>query len=70
MTKKERAKKIFEDNGIYLSAEELDSLGTAIGDVLVMIAEDIKEKEPYATKSIEQYMQAGFNVSTELDSEE
>jgi len=70
MTKKERAKKIFEDNGIFISNEELDNLGTAISDVLMMIAEDIAEKEPYATISIDNYRQTSMSVDAALDEEE
>jgi len=70
MTKKEKAKKIFEDNGIFLSNEELANLGTAISDVLMMIAEDITEKEPYATITINNYKQTSMCVDTALDEEE
>ena len=69
-TRKEKVKEIFNDQGIFLDESDMENLGLAIEDTLRMIADDIEEKEPYATVSIARYREVASAIQGEILDEE
>lgn len=67
MSRKEKVKEIFASHGIYLSDDDVENLGAAMQETLETIADDIEEKEPYATVTISRIRQAAGDVYTELN---
>lgn len=57
---KEKFKKILEENGIY--GEEPEDVLYAVHDMILFIADKIKEEEPYATNSIERMENTAYEV--------
>lgn len=59
---------ILNNNGIY--GEDVTDILHSVQEMLEYMADDIKEKEPYATNTIERYNQASytvFSLISELD---
>lgn len=59
---------ILNNNGIY--GEDVTDILHSVQEMLEYMADDIKEKEPYATNTIERYNQAAytvFSLISELD---
>lgn len=65
--RKEKVKEIFEDQGIFLNDADMENLGLAIGDTLALLADDIEEKEPYATVTIGNYRDVAMSVQDSLN---
>lgn len=65
---REKFKGILEDHGIY--GEDIEEILYAVSDILDYVADDMKEKEPYATNSIDSLEKAAYEVyslANELD---
>lgn len=64
----EKFEEILHNNGIY--GEDITDILNSVQEMLEYMADDIKEKEPYATNTIERYNQAAytvFSLISELD---
>ncbi len=65
----EKVKAIFEDSGIFLTNEDMNSLGTAISDSMMLVAEQLEIDEPYATVSIQNLKDGRSSVEEYLNNE-
>lgn len=68
--RQEKIKQLFENHGITLYESDLEKIGDAFADTLNMIADDIEEKEPYATNSIRRLREAASDVESEINADE
>lgn len=57
---REKFESILEDHGIY--GEDVEQILSAVHDMLVFVADEIQKEEPYATKTIEKYNSAAYEV--------
>lgn len=65
---REKFEEILNRNGIY--GEDITDILNSVQEMLEYMADDTKEKYPYATNSIERYNQAAyivFSLKSELD---
>jgi hypothetical protein len=62
---REKFKKLLKDHGIFGIDDKLEDIIYAVSDMLVIKADDIELKEPYATVSIKRLRDAASEV-TEL----
>lgn len=57
----EKFEKILKEHGIY--GEDVEEILYAVQDMIETVIADIKENEPYATKTIERLNIASYEVS-------
>ena len=57
---KEKFEKILEEHGIY--GEDVYEILYAVNDMLLLVADKIKEEEPYATNTIDRIEKAAYEV--------
>jgi hypothetical protein len=70
MTRKEKVKEIFEENGIFVSEGEMDNLTQAISETLELIADETEKSEPYATNTIGRIREVASSLSDEINDDE
>lgn len=57
---KEKFEAILNEHGIY--GEDVEEILYAVHDMLLLVADETKEKEPYATNSIDRIEKAAYEV--------
>ena len=57
---REKFEKILEEHGIY--GEDPEDILYAVHDMLILVADETKENEPYATNSIDRLEKAAYEV--------
>lgn len=57
---REELKSILEEHGIY--GEDVESVLSAVADMLNFVADKIKTEEPYATNTIRDFEKTAYNV--------
>lgn len=57
---REKFKEILKEHGIY--GEDPEEILYAVHDMLTLIADETKEKEPYAVNSIDRLEKAAYEV--------
>ena len=68
MSKQEKFEEILNNDGIY--GEDITDILNSVQEMLEYMANDTKEKYPYAANSVEKYNQAAytvFSLVSELD---
>lgn len=57
---KEKFEAILKEHGIY--GEDVEEILYAVHDMLLLVADETKEKEPYATNYIDRIERAAYEV--------
>lgn len=57
---REKFEKILEEHGIY--GEDPEEILYAVREMLILVADETKENEPYATNSIDRLEKAAYEV--------
>lgn len=57
---KEKFQNILEEHGIY--GEDAEEILYAVQDMLLLVADEIKKNEPYATNTIDRLEKAAYEV--------
>lgn len=57
---KEKFEAILKEHGIY--GEDVEEILYAVHDMLLLVADEIKESEPYATNTIDRLEKSAYEV--------
>jgi len=63
---KKKIIEIFAKKGIFISENEIEDLAEAMQETLEAIADDIQEKEPYATVTIQNHRDVASDLVNEI----
>ena len=58
---REKFEKILKDHNIY--GEDVENILEAVSDMLLLVAKETKENEPYATNTIEALEKGAYEIS-------
>ena len=70
MTKEKFDQIVKEHNVTIVTSYDIENAIYFVADILRAEAEELREKEPYATRPIDRYEQAAFVIEHEIDRDE